>query len=42
MPRRSPLRSPSVGLLASPADAAYLCGSSEVCLYQNTDFTGSV
>lgn len=32
----------SVGLLASPANAAYVCGAGQVCLYQNAGYTGSV
>ncbi|MFD5065999.1 peptidase inhibitor family I36 protein [Streptomyces sp. NPDC058394] len=31
-----------MAVVATPANAAYTCGSNQVCLYKNSDFTGSV
>ncbi|MFD9286127.1 peptidase inhibitor family I36 protein [Streptomyces mirabilis] len=31
-----------MAVTATPANAAYNCGSNQVCLYKNSDFTGSV
>ncbi|MFE1519013.1 peptidase inhibitor family I36 protein [[Kitasatospora] papulosa] len=31
-----------MAVVATPANAAYACGSNQVCLYKNSNFTGSV